>query len=694
MQASVRLPALSIVFSVLVATASSGRAEVFPIATNPGVLELAGGAVAEGTNYLVGYATGTTLLGQWIGSTGQLLGAAIAVGSNPGFPPAAAVAGAYTNGLVAWSDYSQTSGVTMFGRVFSYASHAFGATFPLLAAPGSHGFQRVRDVASDGTNYLVLWVAAADGVDDGAFAKLYGQFISGAGTLAGSEFVVASGSAIYEDVAVVFGRTNYLVAWQQEVGEDYETYSRTVTPGGALGGAMKLSATPSWDRNPVAIGFDGTNYLVAWNCTTNDGGPGELMLMGRVVSQSGAPVGDELLLAEGPATMPALAFDGRNHLLVWSADSIATNHTIRARFLDPLGKAIGPVFTPFAAQGANPPLLPLKGALFDGNRFLLTATYGSFVVDTNGDIVGFNGGDVYGRFLPSSTTPPMFTHPTLVNGRFQGDLVVVPGVTYTLEISTNLTIWDPVEAVSSDGTNVLHLEDDQPATATPRLFVRAAVGWTGSPNFALWLFEFANGGGFGSSFTPSPSYPVTLQNYAAALGVDHDMNFPPAANVYFTGPAGSGLTHTPAWQVTGGDDWRMYQSPPVFSPAAAPGGNWVVNYKGTNINFTVPDPQATSRLVVPLPTVNVAGDVLQGVSWVYRDATTGASLGGAPAYVTDLQVQIEGLVGGRIYNSPDLTPDVAHHTLTTAVNWSHVSMVHMTYGDTLGNRYVVTFSKP
>ncbi|MFN3409807.1 MAG: hypothetical protein ACK45B_12475 [Limisphaerales bacterium] len=683
-------------FSILTAFGLwSAVAQTFPVATNPPLLEIGGGAFFGSSNYWVGFVSGTNLLGQRVSPGGQLLGAPIPVGSNPGFPPAAATAGARTNALVVWSDYTMMSGVTMFGRICSADNGTVGTAFPLLASAGSHGFQRVRDAASDGTNFLALWVDAADEVDDGLFAKVYGQFISGAGTLVGSEFVVASGSAVHEDVTVAAGRTNYLVAWQQQDGGHYETYCRTVTPSGALGAVTKLSVTPSWDRNPLAAGFDGTNYVVAWNCTTNYGGPGELMLAGRLVSPSGAPLGPEgFLETDGPATFPALAFDGTHHLILWAANAASTNHTIRARFLDRLGNAIGPAFTPFTAQGTNPPLLPLKGALFDGNRFLLTATFGSFVTDTNGDIIGFSGGDVQGRFLQRSTTPPVFTNASLVNGHFQGGLLVVPGVTYTLEISTNLTAWQAAGAVSSDGTNVLHLEDEEPATANPRLFVRAAVGWTGAPTLGLFFFEFANGGGFGGGFTPSPAYPVTLQNYSAVLSVANDLNFPPAASVYFTGPAGSGLTNTPGWLAMGGNNWRMYQAPPVFSPAAAPGGNWVVHYKGSNVTFTVPDPQAASRLLVPLPTVSVSGDVLQNVSWVYKDAATGAPLGGAPAYVTNIQVQIDSIVGGRIYHSPELPPGTTSHTLTTTVNWSNVSTLHMACADTLGNRYIVSFSKP
>jgi len=82
------------------------------------------------------------------------------------------------------------------------------------------------------------------------------------------------------------------------------------------------------------------------------------------------------------------------------------------------------------------------------------------------------------------------------------------------------------------------------------------------------------------------------------------------------------------------------------------------------------------------------------VNWVFKDAATGATVGGAPAYVTDIQVQIEGVVGGRIYESPELAPGVTHHTLTSSVNWSNVSTMHLAYDDSLGNHYVVSFSKP
>lgn len=668
-------------------------AQVFPIATNQALIEFGGGVGFDGTNYYAGVVVGTNVAVQPLSATGQMIGSPVIVGANPGFPPAVAQASAKTNALVAWSDHSLSSGATAFGRLIS-AGGVLGPQFPLLASVGGHGFQAVEAAASDGTNFLVVW-------RDDASGSFYGQRVSGAGALSGSEFLLftASGDG-GRNTAVTFGQTNYLVAWQDGANDTNQTYCKLISPTAGVGSPVQVSTTFSLDKNPTAIGFDGTNYLVVWNRSTNYSSAGwpNWNLCGRFVSQSGATVGSELVLASEQAAFPAVAFDGDNYLLAWGFDTDTTNAdvTIHARFLNRQANPVGPIFTPFAAQGTNPPLLPLNGVFFDGSRFVLSATFGAFVTDGLGDVIGFAGGDVYGAFLPRSMTPPLFTNGAVVSGQFQGQLHVVPGMTYTIETSTNLPDWTPVGTVSSDGTNLLELVDDRPMASPYRMFYRAVVGNTIGATYGLWFLEFANAGGFGGGFTPTPTFPVSLDSYSALFEVENELEFAAVTNVIFTGPAGSGLSNVAAAPdySTIESDFAAYQSPFISSPAAAPGGEWVVSYKGTNINFTVADPQAASRLVIPLPTVSVSGDVLQSVDWVYKDATSGATLGGAPAYVTGIQVQVEGIVGGRIYESPELAPGVTSYALTSLVNWSNVSTMNMAYDDSLGNHYVVFFSRP
>jgi len=673
------------------ATSTIHAQDFFPVATNSSDIEIGGGGFRDGTNYVVGYVSGSNILAQRITPGGQLFGGrvSIASGVNPGFPPAVAIAAGRTNGLVVWSDLNSRTGVTIFGRIWAVNTGPVGTSFPLLSAVGSHGIQIIQAAASDGTNFLAVW-------RDDTQNNTYGQLVTANGTLSGSEFLISGvGSA---DLALLFGKTNYLIAWQSGSNSNHNTFIRTISKSGAVGSQVQINTTSSLDRNPTAIGFDGTNFLVVWNrsLSENPGGWPNFNLCGRFVSQNGTPLGTELTLVTEQAAFPALAFDGNNYLLLWSYNGDTTNRdvAIHARFFNRSGTPIGPIFTPFAPRGNYPPLLPLNGAFFSGTQFLLSATYGAFVFDGNGDVVGFNGGDVHGRFLPKSTTPPEFLNPIHSNGHFGGQIKLVPGINYVASLSTNLADWKNEGIVNSDATNLLSVLDRSPMTGS-RMFYRFIAGFTTGPAFDFWLMEFAYGGSFGSGYTPQPSYPVILQNYAAKLYLAND--YPPAspASVLFTGPAGSGLTNAPS---DGFNSWidefeAVYQSPQVSNPATAPGGTWRISYKGTNLSFNVPDPQAAARLVLPLPTVTVSGGILLRVNWAYKNPTTGATLPSPPTYITGIQVQIDGTMGNRIYDSDEYLPTVTSHVLTEPISWSDVQMLHMAYDDTLGNHYVISFSR-
>jgi hypothetical protein len=58
-----------------------------------------------------------------------------------------------------------------------------------------------------------------------------------------------------------------------------------------------------------------------------------------------------------------------------------------------------------------------------------------------------------------------------------------------------------------------------------------------------------------------------------------------------------------------------YFSPNLSTTYRAPSGDWLVNYRGTNVSFAIAF-QPLSQLVLAVPSVNVAGGVLKSVSWV------------------------------------------------------------------------------
>ena len=682
-------------FTSCLIAALAGRvaAGVFPIATNPAVAQFSGGAVVAGTNYLALYVSGTNLAAQAFTTNGMLLGSPLTWPANAGFPPLAILAGAKLNSLAVWSDNTLTLGATAFGQLLSASGSAVGGKFQLVASPGSYGFQAVQAAASDGTNYLVIW-------QDMNTGNFYAQRISGAGALTGSPLLLANelNGIGQRNVALAFGATNYLFAWQTGNNNSNQVFGVLISPGGTAGGVFQISTTASLDNNPTALAFDGTNYLVTWSTDTQYASAGwpQWELYGRFVSQNGTLSGNELVLITELAALPGMAFDGNNYLLLWGYDTMTTNNdnTIHGAWVDRNGNQQGAIFTPFPAQGTNPPLLPINCVLYDGKRMVLTPTFGTFSTDGSGNVTGPTGGQIYGMFLPNSQQRPSFTPPALVGGKIQLTLSVVPGQTYTVETSSNLTTWTPAGSVSSTGTNLLTVTDHRGVTYSPQLFYRIAIGNLIGATFNFNFHLYANAGGFGSGTTPVVSFPVPLNSYSANLEVNNDNNLPAATNVFFTGPGGSGLSNTPADPNNSSIAGQLYQSPFVSSPASPPGGAWMVNYKGTNINFTAPNPQTGTDLVVPVPTTTVNNGVLQSVSWVYQNAATGSTISGTPAFITDIQVQVEGVVGGRIYNSPQLTGGALNHTLTSTVNWTNVSEIFMAYDDTLGNSYIVSFSKP
>lgn len=286
---------------------------------------------------------------------------------------------------------------------------------------------------------------------------------------------------------------------------------------------------------------------------------------------------------------------------------------------------------------------------------------------------------------------PLFTNLTLLpDQHLQIQLTTVPGQSYTIEFSTNLSTWLAVGSLENVQTNLLTLVDPEPVSANACRFYRVKVGST--PTFGIFFMHEIDGGSFAAAPTPIVSYPAPIRAYSVMFDVQNDAPYPDPSTVRFTGPAGSGLVDTPTGESDTSRAW--YQSPWISNPPTAPGGQWLIAYRGSYLPFNAPDPQAASRQVLPVPTVSVVGGMLQIVSWVYRAPDTGAPISTRPAFITSIQVQIQGM-DGRLYNSPEIEdPVINYQTVSPAVTWSTVTTVTMAYNDTLGNHYVTFFRKP
>ncbi|MHB9005849.1 MAG: hypothetical protein ACYDC1_02865 [Limisphaerales bacterium] len=276
----------------------------------------------------------------------------------------------------------------------------------------------------------------------------------------------------------------------------------------------------------------------------------------------------------------------------------------------------------------------------------------------------------------------------------------VAGVTngaYTLETSTDLQTWRYGMALNVTN-NRCTITSPEPITGADSLFLRVRAGQ--GVYAELNLHFGTQPGTFGAATSPAISFPVPLAWYTANLMIDQDTDFPAPTQVLFTGPAGSGVSSGTADQfgvdTDNGKAW--YQSPFTPPAAASLGGTWVVNYKGTDQRFTLPDPEIPTHLVIPAPVVTVGADgTLQSVAWTFRDPVTGAVLPSESSRRKSVALQLEHSDGlehfERIYQTTELPPDTTQHVLTTNVAWTQVTVLHLVYDDDRNNHYVASYHR-
>jgi hypothetical protein len=464
--------------SILPCTAITA-AGVFPIATDPGNgtnpegVQQALNLAFDGTNYLVGIQgdgiTHNNVTAQLVGPTGALIGSRIQVGRTGGAP---GVAFDGTNYLLVWPDDATGPSDHIYGQRISPAGALVGGAFAICTAAGYQELSGIRPVAYGNGKYLVVWDDHRDGVN----LAVYGQLVSSSGALVGGNFVISApvnGQDEY-GASVAFDGTRFLVAWQlnsTNSGNHNVTYGTFVTPTGTMGAPFAIGQTVSLDRNPLNLVFDGTNYLVVWNYDSQQDGGGNPIwnIYGRLVTTSGTFPGNEFaIVTTGNPAFPGLAFDGINYLLCWNQNLGAPNSNVGFQFLNASGQPIGPLFTPFAAQGSNPPFC--GEVVFDGTRFAVAATLANLDVNFN-----FTSGDVYGTFIPKSTAPPRLdVAGPRVGAQFPLLLTGTPGINYTIQTSTDLksTNWTTlVTTPVSAATGTFDITDT--GATTTRRFYRA-----------------------------------------------------------------------------------------------------------------------------------------------------------------------------------------------------------------------------
>lgn len=276
----------------------------------------------DGTNYLVVWQDdrndSSDIYGTRVGQSGTVLdpvGIAISTAANDQSAPSVAFDG--TNYLVVWGDWRTNYSSDIYGARVDQSGNVLD-TVGIIISTGADN-QYSPTIAFDGTNYLVVW---EDGRNDPMYPDIYGARVDTSGNVLDTAGIAIS-TATYQQAypSVAFDGTNYLVVWHDKrIGSSpsYICGARVDQSGSVLDTAGIAIAPAQIGQSCPSVAFDGTNYLVVWQQAighywASDIYGARVDTAGNILDPEGIGI---CTMGEGQS-VPSVAFDGTNYLVVW-----------------------------------------------------------------------------------------------------------------------------------------------------------------------------------------------------------------------------------------------------------------------------------------------------------------------------------------------------------------------------------------
>jgi hypothetical protein len=225
-----------------------------------------------------------------------------------------------TNYLAAWEDWSdidqgEGAWIIMGSRLTPSGAALDTFRISISARP----VVQIRPAAAfDGSNYFVVWQETSRWYSDDW--AIYGARVTPDGAVLDPDGIrITADAADRSYPRLACGRENCLLAWiERRNSLVYGVYGARVGPDGAVldGDPIEISDSADPD-SPPAVAFDGENYMVIWSA---GGGGRGLDITGRRISEAGDLLDNpSIIISEknGHQKRPALAFHGTDYLVAW-----------------------------------------------------------------------------------------------------------------------------------------------------------------------------------------------------------------------------------------------------------------------------------------------------------------------------------------------------------------------------------------
>lgn len=228
--------------------------------------------------------------------------------------------------LVVWTDYRNTAPTLrhadIYGCVVGFDGEVKHPGGIPICTIGDH--QSAPAATRFGTNFFVVWQDARGTQVPNVRQDIYGARVTTLGQVLDPEgFPICTQAALQSDPVVSATANAALVAWtDHRLSNTYpDIYGARITPDGSVldTNGLRICTTSGSTQNLAALATDGSEFLAVWADSRN-GSSRAPDIYGTFISGDGTPTptnGFPLRLATGPQTVPQVAFNGSDYLVVW-----------------------------------------------------------------------------------------------------------------------------------------------------------------------------------------------------------------------------------------------------------------------------------------------------------------------------------------------------------------------------------------